>query len=314
MPERLTVLEAVAFKENCQALLQDPNTTEQIICDFSQTNFMDSTGVGALVSNLKQARTKGVELSLKGVTPPVVAVLELTGLDKVLTFETVSQPTDDKQLQADTHPSVRSREKRFIDILGAIVGLFITAILYLPIAVAIKLNDNGPVFFSSIRCGWLGREFRMWKFRTMIVNAQEGENPNKNLTKSVFTPEDDPRITSIGRFLRKTGLDELPQFWNVLKGEMSLVGTKPPTPEEITNFEVPEWRRLNVKPGMTGEWKVVEDRSQIKDFGSIVKLDLDYQQNWGLLHDLQLIIKTILVVFERIFVFHHKHETLENDH
>ncbi|NEP57360.1 MAG: WecB/TagA/CpsF family glycosyltransferase [Symploca sp. SIO2G7] len=316
MPERLTVLEAVAFKEDCQALLQQTNTLEQIVCDFSRTNFMDSSGVGALVSNLKQARVKEVELSLKNVTPPVMAVLELTGLDKVFVIDSSLQLTSsdvEEQLPA-THPSVRSWGKRLIDILGAIVGLIITAILSLPIAIAIKLDSSGPVFFSSIRCGWLGKEFKMRKFRTMSVNDQELEDPNKNLGKGVYTREDDPRITRVGRFLRKTGLDELPQFWNVLKGEMSLVGTRPPTPNEIANYEVPEWRRLNVKPGMTGEWKVVGDRAQIKDFENIVKLDLDYQQNWGLLYDLRLIIRTILVVVERLFAFHNKQEILKNDH
>ncbi|NER19514.1 MAG: WecB/TagA/CpsF family glycosyltransferase [Symploca sp. SIO1B1] len=316
MPERLTVIEAVAFKEDCQALLQETSTLEKIVCDFSQTNFIDSSGVGALVSNLKQARAKEVELSLNGVTPPVMAVLELTGLDKVLAIDSSLQFTksDLEEQLPTTHPSVRSWVKRWIDILGAIVGLLITAILYLPIAIAIKLNDNGPIFYPSIRCGWLGREFKTWKFRTMVVNAQELEGPNKDLGKGVFTHPDDPKITQVGRFLRKTGLDELPQFWNVLKGEMSLVGTRPPTPYEIANYEVSEWRRLNVKPGITGEWKIVDDRSQIKDFENIVKLDLDYQKDWGLLYDLRLIIRTIQIVFERLFAFPNKEETLENEH
>ncbi|NES17549.1 MAG: WecB/TagA/CpsF family glycosyltransferase [Symploca sp. SIO3E6] len=316
MPERLTVLEAVAFKEDCQALLQDTSRLERIVCDFSQTNFMDSSGIGALVSNLKQAEEEEVKLSLNGVTHPVMATLKMSGLDKVFEINSSPQLTNSyaqEQLPA-THPSVRSWVKRLIDILGAIVGLLITVILYLPIAIAIKLNDKGPVFYSSIRCGWLGQEFRMWKFRTMIENVKEQEDPNKNLGKGVFIPEDDPKITRVGRFLRKTGLDELPQFWNVLKGEMSLVGTRPPTPDEIKNYEVPEWRRLNVKPGITGKWKLVKDRSKIKDFVNIVKLDLDYQQNWGLLYDLQLIIRTILVVFERLFAFHNQQETLENKH
>jgi len=316
MPERLTVIEAVAFKEDCQALLQETSTLEKIVCDFSQTNFIDSSGVGALVSNLKQARAKEVELSLNGVTPPVMAVLELTGLDKVLVIDSSLQFTksDLEEQLPTTHPSVRSWVKRWIDILGAIVGLLITAILYLPIAIAIKLNDNGPIFYPSIRCGWLGREFKTWKFRTMVVNAQELECPNKDLGKGVFTHPDDPKITQVGRFLRKTGLDELPQFWNVLKGEMSLVGTRPPTPYEIANYEVSEWRRLNVKPGITGEWKIVDDRSQIKDFENIVKLDLNYQKDWGLLYDLRLIIRTIQIVFERLFAFPNKEETLENEH
>ncbi|NEP14146.1 MAG: WecB/TagA/CpsF family glycosyltransferase [Symploca sp. SIO2C1] len=316
IPERLTVLEAVAFKETCQVLLQDTPELEEIVFDFSQTNFMDSSGIGALVVNHKQAQAKGVKLYLNGVTTPVMAVLELTGLDNVFEINSPLQPTssDVEEQLPDTHPSVRSWGKRFIDILGAIVGLFITAILYIPIAIVIKLDDNGPVLFTSTCCGWIGREFRMWKFRTMSVNNKELEGSSNNLDKgTVLTPEDDPRITRVGHFLRKTGLDELPQFWNVLKGEMSLVGTRPPTPDEVTNYEVAEWRRLNVKPGMTGEWKVVEERLQIQDFQDIIKLDLEYQQHWGLLYDLQLILKTMMLVFERVFGFNRKQKTLENE-
>jgi len=314
-PKRLTIIEAVAFKETCQTLLEEAPELEEIVFDLSQTNFIDSSGIGALVVNHKQAQAKGVKLYLNGVTTPVMAVLELTGLDKVFEINSPLQSTssDVEEQLPDTHPSVRSWGKRFIDILGAIIGLLITAIFYIPIAIAIKLDDNGPILFSQTRCGWIGREFRMWKFRTMSVNTQELADSNKNLGKGVFTPLDDPRITQVGRFLRKTGLDELPQFWNVLKGEMSLVGTRPPTPDEIANYEVSEWRRLNVKPGITGEWKVVEDRSQIKDFENVVKLDLDYQQHWGLLYDLQLILKTMQVVFKRVFAFNSKQEALKNE-
>jgi lipopolysaccharide/colanic/teichoic acid biosynthesis glycosyltransferase len=102
----------------------------------------------------------------------------------------------------------------------------------------------------------------------------------------------------VGRFLRKTSLDELPQFWNVIRGEMSLVGTRPPTPNEVDIYEVPEWQRLDVKPGMTGEWQV-NGRSSVRNFEDIIKLDLRYQQNWSLAYDLKLIIKTICVVFRK---------------
>jgi anti-anti-sigma factor len=303
----------MAFKENYQKLLQDNAELEEIIFNFEQTTFIDSSGVGVLVSNYKQAKAKEVKLSLNGVTAPVMAVLSLTGLDKVFEIKSLSKATDDQPLQVAAHPSVRSRLKRFIDILGAIFGLLITSILYIPIAIAIKLEDNGSVLFSQTRCGWMGREFQLYKFRTMGANTPELEDTSKNLTKKqVFTSLDDPRITGVGRFLRKTGLDELPQFWNVLKGEMSLVGTRPPTPDEVDNYEIPEWRRLNVKPGMTGEWKVKE-RTQIQDFQDIIKLDLDYQQHWGLLHDLKLIINTILVVFKRVFAFNRKQEAARNE-
>jgi lipopolysaccharide/colanic/teichoic acid biosynthesis glycosyltransferase len=113
-----------------------------------------------------------------------------------------------------------------------------------------------------------------------------------------FKNDDDPRITKIGRFLRRTSLDEFPQFWNVLTGDMSLVGTRPPTPDEVEIYQVPQWQRLDVKPGMTGEWQV-NGRSQVRNFEDVIKLDLQYQQNWSLKHDIKLIMKTILVIFDK---------------
>ena len=111
----------------------------------------------------------------------------------------------------------------------------------------------------------------------------------------IFKNENDPRITRIGRFLRRTSLDELPQFWNVLKGDMSLVGTRPPTPDEVARYNPHHWRRLDVKPGLTGEWQV-NGRSTVKNFEDIVDMDLQYQDKWSVTYDLQLILKTILVV------------------
>ncbi|NES96479.1 MAG: sugar transferase, partial [Desertifilum sp. SIO1I2] len=114
----------------------------------------------------------------------------------------------------------------------------------------------------------------------------------------IFKNESDPRITRVGRFLRKTSLDELPQFWNVLKGEMSLVGTRPPTHDEVVRYSPHHWRRLDVKPGLTGEWQV-NGRSSVKDFEDIVKLDLRYQTKWHPFYDLQLIFKTVHVVLAK---------------
>jgi len=198
-----------------------------------------------------------------------------------------------------THPSVQSWVKRLIDIVGAIVGLMITGILLVPIAAAITINDPGPIFFGQTRCGWMGRQFRIWKFRSMCTNAEAMKAQIKNQASGAFFKNDnDPRITKVGRILRKTSLDELPQFWNVLKGEMSLVGTRPPTPDEVERYEVPQWQRLDVKPGMTGEWQV-NGRSQVRDFEDVIRLDLKYQQNWSLMYDLKLIVKTITVLFNK---------------
>ena len=191
------------------------------------------------------------------------------------------------------HPSVESKAKRLVDILGALVGLVITAAIAIPIAIAIQLDNPGPIFFSQMRCGLNGREFRMWKFRSMVVGADKLKHQVENQAKGlIFKNEDDPRQTRIGRLLRRTSLDELPQFWNVLKGDMSLVGTRPPTPDEVSRYEQHHRQRLSVKPGLTGVWQA-SGRSAIKDFEEIVTMDLLYQQKWSIGYDLYLIFKTV---------------------
>ncbi len=198
-----------------------------------------------------------------------------------------------------SHPSTLSRAKRLMDISGAIVGLFITMILLIPIAIAIQIDNPGPIFYSQIRCGHRGRPFRMWKFRSMIANADKLQHLVNNQAKgSIFKNRHDPRVTRVGRFLRRTSLDEFPQFWNVLKGDMSLVGTRPPTVAEVMSYQVHHWRRLEVKPGITGEWQV-RGRSKVEDFEEIVQLDLQYQDRWSLLYDLSLVLQTLFVVFAR---------------
>jgi len=300
---RLSVIEAVTFKQTCQQLIQGSSSTRQIIIDFHQTTFMDSSGLGALVTNFKAAQERGIEMILQNVTPQVRAVLSLTGLEDVFQIQ-VATPTPqtskiENQLPT-THPSVRSWMKRLIDIVGSLVGLVITAILFIPIAIAIQISDPGPIFFSQTRCGWMGKPFKIWKFRSMVVDAEARKSEVKNQYEDskLIKASDDPRITKVGRLLRKTSLDELPQFWNVLKGEMSLVGTRPPTPDEVERYEVPEWQRLDVKPGMTGEWQV-KGRSTVKRFEDVIALDLEYQKNWSLLYDLQLIFRTVTILFNK---------------
>ena len=304
-PPRLSVLEAVAFKQNFQQICQGSSLPDQITVDFSQTTFMDSSGLGALVSNFKLAQQKGIKLVLRNVRPQVMAVLSLTGLNEVFTIEQTTEiprSTITRRSESQppaTHPSVRSWVKRTIDVVGALVGLGITGILFIPIVVAIKLDSRGPIFFGQIRCGWMGRRFRIWKFRSMCINAEELKSSVENqIAGPLFKNKNDPRVTKVGRFLRRTSLDELPQFWNVLKGEMSLVGTRPPTPDEVEHYEVPEWQRLDVKPGMTGEWQV-SGRSQLHSFEDVIRLDLKYQRHWSLMYDIKLILKTIWVIFNK---------------
>jgi anti-anti-sigma factor len=311
---RLSVVEAVGFKQTCRNLLQADSHPQQVIIDFQNTIFMDSSGLGALVNNFKYAQEKGITFTLRNVTPQVMAVLNLTGLDQVFAIESSksAEPTESSDQgdnrknairKADplpqTHPSVASWMKRLIDIVGSLVGLIITAILFIPIAISIQINDPGPIFFKQIRCGWMGKRFYIWKFRSMCVDAEAKKSQVQNQVEGAFFKnENDPRITKVGRFLRRTSLDELPQFWNVLKGEMSLVGTRPPTPDEVERYEVPEWQRLDVKPGMTGEWQV-NGRSTVRSFEDVIRLDLQYQKNWTLIYDLKLILKTILILFNK---------------
>ncbi|XHX81243.1 MAG: sugar transferase [Stenomitos frigidus ULC029] len=197
------------------------------------------------------------------------------------------------------HPSVTSKAKRFVDIVGALVGLAITAVVAIPVAIAVQGDDPGPIFYSQIRCGFKGKPFRIWKFRSMVMNADKLKHLVNNEAKGgIFKNKNDPRITRIGRFLRRTSLDELPQFWNVLLGHMSLVGTRPPTVDEVIRYEKHHWERLNVKPGITGEWQA-NGRSTVIDFEDIVKMDVDYQRKWSIAYDLRLIAKTILVVLNK---------------
>lgn len=197
------------------------------------------------------------------------------------------------------HSSVNSIFKRTIDILGALVGLTITAIVFIPIAIAIYIDDPGPIFYSQVRCGHRGRTFRIWKFRSMVANADALKHLVSNEAQGlVFKNKNDPRITRVGALLRKTSLDEFPQFWNVLTGDMSLVGTRPPTVDEVMQYAVHHWQRLEVKPGITGEWQV-RGRSSITDFEEIVAMDLQYQASWSVLYDVRLIVETVIAVLHR---------------
>jgi len=191
--------------------------------------------------------------------------------------------------------------KRAMDILGGLVGCVITLVLTIFLAPMILIESKGPVFFSQIRVGKNGRRFKIYKFRSMYQDAElhKAELMDKNEMKGqMFKITDDPRITKVGKFIRRTSLDEFPQFFNVLKGDMSLVGTRPPTEDEFLQYESRHKRRLCLKPGLTGMWQV-SGRSDITDFEEVVKLDLQYIDNWSLALDIKLIFKTIGVVILR---------------
>ena len=188
--------------------------------------------------------------------------------------------------------------KRIMDIAGALVGLIITAVLTPFIALAIKLDSKGPVFFKQKRVGKNGRYFYLYKFRSMSTDAEERKKElmaQNEMDGPMFKVENDPRVTRVGAFLRKTSLDELPQFYNILVGDMSLVGTRPPTVDEFKEYDLYYRRRLSIKPGLTGLWQV-SGRSNITDFQDVLKLDLQYIDNWSLSSDIRILLMTVWVV------------------
>lgn len=190
--------------------------------------------------------------------------------------------------------------KRLIDIIGSVIGLIITGIVMIFVAPVLKIESKGPIFFKQKRVGKNGRYFYIYKFRSMYTDAEERKKElmeNNKMSGLMFKMDNDPRITKVGRFIRKTSIDELPQFWNVLKGDMSLVGTRPPTVDEFKQYETYHKRRLSVKPGITGLWQV-SGRNRITNFEDVVKLDLKYIDNWSLALDIKILVKTIGVVFK----------------
>ena len=190
--------------------------------------------------------------------------------------------------------------KRVIDIIGSLVGLIICGLVSIFLAPLIK-RDGGPAIFVQDRVGRNGRVFKFYKFRSMRVDAEEIKKDlmsQNQMQGGMFKIENDPRITKIGHFIRKTSLDELPQFWNVLKGDMSLVGTRPPTLDEYMKYTPEQKRRLSFKPGITGLWQI-SGRSNITNFDDVVKLDITYLDGWTIWKDIEILLKTIKVVFTK---------------
>ena len=188
--------------------------------------------------------------------------------------------------------------KRLIDIICSFVGILVLSPLFIVIAIIIKFTSKGPVFFSQKRVGRNGKEFDMYKFRSMVVNAEELKEKlaaQNEMSGPMFKMKDDPRVTKVGKFIRKTSLDELPQLWNVLKGDMSLVGPRPSLPKEVAQFEDWMYKRLEVKPGLTCYWQV-SGRNNI-DFEDWMKLDVKYVEERNLWIDIKLIFKTVGVLF-----------------
>ena len=217
------------------------------------------------------------------------AIKTIIGNQKFLTFINIP------------HNSFALAIKKIMDISISVLMIICLSPVLLVIAILIKMTSKGPIVFKQARVGLRGRQFNLFKFRTMVVNAEklkknlEGEN---EMDGPVFKIRDDPRVTNIGKFLRRTGLDELPQLFNVLKGEMSLIGPRPPLPTETIQYKRWQLRRLSVKPGLSCFWQIKPDRNNIK-FEKWMELDLAYIDNWSLRLDFIILLKTIRTVFQR---------------
>ncbi|HFH8929317.1 TPA: sugar transferase [Streptococcus agalactiae] len=215
------------------------------------------------------------------------------GEKRIQTFEGYSVITYSMKFYKYSHLIA----KRFLDITGAIIGLLICGIVAIFLVPQIR-KDGGLAIFSQNRVGRNGRIFRFYKFRSMRVDAEQIKKDllvHNQMTGLMFKLDDDPRITKIGKFIRKTSIDELPQFYNVLKGDMSLVGTRPPTVDEYEKYNSTQKRRLSFKPGITGLWQI-SGRNNITDFDEIVKLDVQYINEWSIWSDIKIILLTLKVV------------------
>lgn len=194
--------------------------------------------------------------------------------------------------------NIYEASKRVLDFVAALLGLILLSPIFLVVSILIKLESEGEVIFSQTRIGLNGKEFKMYKFRSMVKNAEELKAKlaaQNEMSGPMFKMKEDPRVTKVGKFIRKTSIDELPQLINVLKGDMSLVGPRPSLPKEVEKFEPWMLQRLEVKPGLTCYWQV-SGRNNI-DFEDWMKLDLQYVEDRNFLLDLKLIFKTFFVLF-----------------
>ena len=269
-----------AFPRTCESL----GAQEVYVADVLSRDSEMLHGISLAVESL------GMELAL------AVSLADVSG-HRLYLRNTVEQPVLLASLPQYTNTTYVI--KRLLDIVGSAFALLISSPLMLGTAIAIKLDDGGPIFFSQKRIGLHGKPFTMYKFRSMVTNAEELKKKlaeeNGQTDRFIFKMKDDPRITKVGRFIRKTSLDEFPQFFNVLKGDMSLVGPRPALPEEVARYGSLYSARLLVKPGITGPWQV-SGRSDLSQEQSEY-LDVSYIENWSIAGDLAILAKTVLVVF-----------------
>ena len=247
-------------------------------------NLIEQCGIMGITVHLKLARAKADERKKKQIVENIEGYTVLsTSINRASQTQLIL--------------------KRLMDVAGGLVGMLFTALIFIVVAPLIYIKSPGPIFFSQIRVGKNGRRFRIYKFRSMYMDAEERKKElmaqNNIKDGMMFKMDNDPRIIKgIGNFIRDYSLDEFPQFWNVLKGDMSLVGTRPPTVDEWEKYELHHRARLAIKPGLTGMWQV-SGRSDITDFEEVVRLDTKYIQDWDLGLDIRILFKTVLVVLEK---------------
>ena len=226
--------------------------------------------------------------------------LELENLTKKLESNYTSEKRSVLNARELRQKSVYQFIKRIIDIIGSIFGLLILAPVFLVVAIAMKTEErDGPIFFSQVRVGKNGKEFKMYKIRSMCVGAEKMLNDllkYNEVQGAMFKIKEDPRVTKVGRILRKTSIDELPQLWNVLKGDMSLVGPRPPLVREVVEYTTYDRQRLLAKPGCTGIWQI-SGRNDVS-FYEMVEMDIEYIQHQSFIMDMKIIFRTILIMIK----------------
>ena len=290
-----------------------------ILCDDSYENNVNGTKIAAkfeeLIEFCQSASLDEVYIAVKEAQNPKILeimntlsemgiiihyqmpVPELTGAKQKVLSQTGS--SYNVTYASRVVPVGQLLLKRTMDICGALVGCLVLAVITVIFGPLIKLESPGPIFFAQKRVGKNGRIFKMYKFRSMYADAEERKKElmaQNEMTGFMFKMENDPRITKIGGFMRKTSLDEFPQFINILKGDMSLVGTRPPTLDEFSQYSPYHKKRLSFRPGLTGMWQV-SGRSDITDFEEIVRLDVEYIEDWSVGLDIKILLKTVFTVF-----------------
>ncbi len=265
--------------------------------NFIKTNQIDFIAVAVEPNELQAALPLMAIAEKMGVTVYLLTRIYKPAIAKV-------RPASIAGMAAIEYSTVQANGptlflKMLVDRMGALIGILIALPILVLTFLAIKLDSRGPILFKQIRTGINGRAFKLWKFRTMMVDAEEKKPELQKLNEMsgpVFKIAKDPRVTRIGKFLRKYSIDELPQLINVLRGDMSLVGPRPPLPSEAAKFESWQHRKLSVKPGLTCLWQT-NGRNNI-NFEEWMKLDLQYIDNWSLWEDVKILVRTIPTVLK----------------